>query len=212
MVSLIPKLLEYGIVPRFQAFVNKENVEEMEHIVHLAQQTGLAQHPDFRAFVHAGGCDGANEALYDIRITPEDLEKIPAQLKEWTKQHLGKTVEEFAGARECELYREMLEEDTPIGYDVPGQPVLYIDHAYNVYPNLTAPQPAWCYGNLMEESVETILQRVKTGDTPAMRVMREVPVKELVRACGNADSERLFDRGDYEVFLLNRFTRSSPLR
>ena len=208
MVSLIPRLVEYGIIPRFQVFVNKENIGEMEHIVRLAEETGLAKHPDFHAFVHAGGCDGANEALYDIRITPEDLEKIPQKLKDWTKQHLGKSLEEFSGQTEQNLYREMVNEDVPLGYEVPAQPVLYIDHEYNVFPNLTAPQPAWCYGNLRKEAAPTILQRVTEGDTHAMRVMRNVPVCELVRTCGDESSLRLFDRGDYETYLLNRYTRT----
>ena len=207
MVSLIPRLMEHGIVPRFQVFVNKENIGEMEHIVQLAEDTGLAQHPDFRAFVHAGGCDGANEALYDIRITPEDLEMIPHKLKDWTLQHIGKTVEEFAGQTEQALYHEMLNEDAPLGYEVPSQPVLYIDHACNVYPNLTAPQKIWCYGNLLTDGVEAILQRVKQGDTPAMRVMRTAPACKLVRACGDESSLRLFDRSDYETYLINRYTR-----
>lgn len=209
MVSLIPRLMEHGIVPRFQAFVNKENVDEMQHIVDLAVETGLAEHPDFRAFVHAGGCDGANEALYDIRITPEDLKKLPQRLKDWTRQHLGKSIEEYAGQTERELCDILSKDEAPLGYDVPEMPVLYIDHEYNVYPNLTAPQPAWRYGNLLADDVQTILTRVQNGDTPAMKVMRTVPVAELVNACGNRDSDRLFDRGDYETYLLNRYTREN---
>ena len=34
-----------------------------------------------------------------------------------------------------------------------------------------------------------------------------VPAREFVRACGNPDSERLFGRGDYLEFLLNRWCR-----
>ena len=208
MVALIPRLMEYGIVPRFQAFMNKENIEEMGHVVDLAEKTGLADHPDFRAFVHAGGCDGANEMLYDIRITPEDLDKLPQRLRDWSLQHLGKTVEEFAGQTERELYADISQQEQPFGYCVPAQPVLYVDHEYNVYPNLTAPQTAWCYGNLLKDGTETILARVQSGDTPAMRVMRTVPAAELVKECGNPESERLFDRGDYETYLLNRFART----
>jgi hypothetical protein len=44
---------------------------------------------EFSLFVHQGSCDGENGKLYDIRVTPDDLDKIPERLIQYTLKHFG---------------------------------------------------------------------------------------------------------------------------
>lgn len=208
LVSLLDPLRKHGITPRFQVFVNRENVDEMEEIVRLAQQSGLADNPDFRAFVHAGSCDGANEALYPVRVTPEDVKRLPEPLVRWTEQYLNRSIADVFGSTEADLAAQLLDETQSIGSPLDDSLVLYVDANWDVYPNVTAPQPAWRLGNLRTDSAEKVLLRCISQVTPALRICREVPAKALAAACADRSSQRLFTRGDYLIYLVNRYARA----
>ena len=207
MVSLIEPLRRHGILPRFQVFMNQENIDQMGEIVQLARRTGLADEPAFRAFVHAGSCDGANEALYPIRVTPEDVQRLPEPLVLWTDEHLKRPISEVFGRTEAEWMKRLLDDSRPIGSPLEGPAVLYVDADWDVYPNVTAPRPAWRLGNLRADGAQTVLRRYREQDTPALRICREMPVNQLAAACGDANSQRLFTRGDFLIYLVNRCVR-----
>lgn len=207
LVSLLDPLRKHGITPRFQVFVNRENIGEMEEIVRLAQQSGLADDPDFHAFVHAGSCDGANEALYPVRVTPEDVGRLPEPLVRWTEQYLHQPIRDVFGRTEAEWAAQLLDETQPIGSPLDDELVLYIDANWDVYPNVTAPQPAWRLGNLRTDGPQAVLERCLSQDAPALRICRETPAKALAAACADRSSQRLFTRGDYRIYLVNRYAR-----
>ena len=208
LVSLMEPLRKHGITPRFQVFVNRENIEEMGEIVRLAQQSGLADDPDFRAFVHAGSCDGANEALYPVRVTPEDVGRLPEPLGRWTEQYLNQPIMDVFGRTEAEWAELLLDDSQPIGSPLDDSLVLYVDANWDVYPNVTAPQAAWRLGNLRTDGAEKVLQRCISQDTPALRICREIPAKALAAACADRSSQRMFTRGDYLIYLVNRYARA----
>ena len=63
---------------------------------------------------------------------------------------------------------------------------------------------SWAIGNLKTEPTEELLRRIEQEDTPALRAAREISLGELVRRYGDPDSRRVFDEGDYRIYLLNR--------
>lgn len=207
LVSLLDPLRKHGITPRFQVFVNRENLGEMEEIVRLAQQKGLADDPRFRAFVHAGSCDGANEALYPVRVTPDDVKRLPEPLVRWTEQSLHQPIRDVFGRTEAEWAAQLLDETQPIGSPLDDELVLYIDANWDVYPNVTVPQPAWRLGNLRTDGPQAVLERCLSQDAPALRICRKTPAKALAAACADRSSQRLFTRGDYRIYLVNRYAR-----
>jgi MoaA/NifB/PqqE/SkfB family radical SAM enzyme len=213
VLRAIARLRQNGIVPRLQVFVNRENIGEMPGIEALAQETGLAQDPEFRAFAHQGSCDGENEKLYPIRITPQEAARIPPRLRAWTEQYLGRPLEAVFGQTEAALCSEMAESPAVHGgAREEGGAVFYIDQRMDVYPNWTAPGPAWRLGNLRADGAAAILARYLADDTPGQRACARVTEGELVRACGDGRSQRLFTRDDYRMYLINRYARGEGTR
>ena len=77
-------LLENNISPRWQIFINKDNIDEISEVIKLSEKMKLKErclkiNNSFELFIHQGSCDGENEKLYDIRITSDDLYKIPEE-------------------------------------------------------------------------------------------------------------------------------------
>ncbi len=198
---------ENGIVPRLQVFVNQENIGEMPAVEDFVRELGLADDPNFRAFVHLGSCDGENEKLYAVRLTPREVERIPPSLRAWTEQYMGKPLEAVFGQTEAELCRELEGRGEVYGGAKGGSVVFNIDARMDVYPNWTAPAPQWRLGNLLRDGAEAILARYLADETPAQRICARVAQGELVRACADRQSQRLFTMDDYLLYLINQYAR-----
>lgn len=212
IINAVNILLEHKIAPRIQVFVNKQNIDELVSVNDLCNSMGLWERCDsigrkFDLFVHQGSCDGENEKLYNIRITKEDLAKIPENILKNTMEYMNSdSVEEIFGISEKELCTKLAHADKRESIVI-DSPVFYVDCDLNVFPNETQPSPWWKLGNLKEDSVEKILDSYYENKSMAQRIMQTVPVSDMINVCGNKDSERLFLEEDYFMYLLNQYCK-----
>ena len=212
ILKAIEILLNNQIAPRIQAFVNKRNLDELDHIERLIKDFDLINHcssfgGEFSFFLHSGSCDGENEKWYDDWITPEDLKRIPPFLEMLTLRHFGKNnLLDVFGKPEQLLYEELLTDQSTSSY-VNDSPVFYIDKDFYVYPNISTPASHWCLGNLKEHGAATILENYMNSNSIAQHTRLTVPLSEMVKSQGNKDSQRLFNKDDYIIFLLNQYCR-----
>ena len=210
ILQAIDILIENKISPRIQIFVNKENIDELPLLEKLILENDLEKRcsdfgGEFTCFIHQGSCDGENAKLYDMRVTKKDLIKIPQRLAEFTLKHFNATsLDEVFGQSEQDLYKKLVNDTSTESY-VEDSPVFYIDSKLNVYPNISAPAPHWCLGNLNSSSAGEILQNYLQSKSVAQSARLTVPVCQIVKSCGNPDSLRLFDEQDYIIYLLNKY-------
>lgn len=212
ILHAIDTLLAHGIAPRIQVFVNKDNVDELPLIQQLIHDMELEKRcaaigSEFTCFLHQGSCDGENEKLYDIRVTPEDLSKIPQKLADYSLKHWqAKDLAEIFGQTEQSLYEALRTDDSTASF-VSDAPVFYIDKDFNVYPNIQPSDPAWLLGNLKTDGPETVLENYVHSRSKAQHTRLTVPLSRMVEACGDPHSQRLFDKDDYIEYLLNNYCR-----
>ena len=210
ILQAIDILTENKISLRIQVFINKDNIDELPHIENLILENRLSERcadfgGEFDCFVYQGSCDGENAKLYDVRITKDDLKKIPPLLSEYTLKYFHtNNLNDIFGQTEQELYNKYIVDNSTVSY-VSDNPVLFIDNAYNVYPNISTPAPYWCLGNLKKSSAEEILQNYLTGMSVAQTIRCTIPLSEIVERCGDPNSMRLFGEKDYVIFLLNQY-------
>lgn len=204
-------LLENGIAPRFQIFVNQRTVDELPQVEELIGRLDLERRCEaigipFACFAHQGSCNGEARNLYPIWMESGDLEKIPGKLAEYTLRHFGAaSLEEVFGREERELCQELMEDHSTASLGQTDSPVLYIDGELWVSPNFGVPAKQWLLGNLKTDGAQAILRRLAEDESPAQHVRATVPVSQLARACGNLESRRLFGRSDYIDYLVDRF-------
>ena len=193
-------LLDHGILPRWQLFLNEENRDEAARLPALAEQLGLARRcaalgGEFRLFVHAGSCDGENRRLYPIRIREG---RVPAELLPYYL-NLDRNRTE---AELCALWRDETAPHVPHSGE---RIVLYVANDYDLFFNFTHMRPEWRIGNLRADPMEELVRRVTEEDIPALRAARAVSLGELVRRYGDPASDRFFEPEDYRAYLLNRY-------
>lgn len=203
-------LLANRISPRIQIFVNQNNIEQLPFLETLIKEQDWearcrAFGGEFACFVHQGSCDGENAKFYDVRVTPEDLKKIPETLVRHTLRYFGaKALSDCFGKTEQLLYEELVSDQSTKSY-VSEAPVFYVDKNFDVYPNVSTPAPFWRLGNLKKDGAEAIVEAYTHSKSFAQRTRLTTPICEIVKACGNPHSRRLFTRGDYVTFMLNRY-------
>ncbi len=212
IVNAIEILIENKISPRIQTFINRNNIGELKYIENLIKHLDLENRcrsfgGEFSFFLHQGSCDGENEKLYDIRVTPDDLVNIPNLLEAYTLRHFNKNnIMDVFGKTEQSLYEELKDNQATACY-VSNSPVFYIDKDFNVYPNITSPTWYWCLGNLKKHGAETVLDHYAESNSIAQQIRLTVPIGDIVKKQGDRSSRRLFSKNDYIDFLLNKYCR-----
>ncbi len=205
-------LIKNKISPRLQIFVNKDNIDELPLIERLIKDNNYAKRCEtfggnFSCFVHQGSCDGENEKLYNIRITRDDLNKIPLLLKNFTLKYFHTNdLFDVSGRTESELYTELIA-DTSVNNFVDNEPTFYVDNNFDVYPNKTTPMAFWRLGNLKIDGIDKVINTYLQNESIAQKVSATIHINEIVKVVGNSESMRLFDKDDYIIYLINQYCK-----
>lgn len=214
LCQAIDILLAHRIGVRLQVFVNQDTLPDLPAVEALIAEKDLearcaAIGKPFSCFLHQGSCDGENLQWYPRWVTPADLEKIPPRLAEYTLRHYQKErLEQVFGRTERDLFAELAEDHTTRSY-VEKEPTFYINKDFEVCPNLSTPGPIWRLGSLKTDGPQAVLEAYLQSESPAQRARLTVPLSQIVRAAGDPDSQRLFSKGDYILYLLTRCCREN---
>lgn len=214
ILACIEQLIEHKIAPRIQYFAFTDTVGELSYLEYLIDSLRLEERckafgGEFSCFVHGGSCDGAGERLYGKRITETELFKIPPRVASYTLRHFDESaLQDVFGKPESALYARLLTDQSTDSF-VEDEPVFYVDHKWDVYPNITATEPAWRLGNLCTDGAESIVQAYLQSRSLGQKTRLQTPLCEIVRAVGDPDGRGLFDEGDYVQYCLNRYLREN---
>ena len=182
-------LLDHGIAPRWQFFINMENKDEILPQLEIGKAMGVPE-----IFVHEGSCDGNNAKLYGIRI---EKDAIPEALIPYYLDYNSISTE-----AECyALLKGSEKHYVPHNKD---EITLNITSDFNVYFNFTNPSPAWCLGNLKDDSIDDIVRRAAEENVPALALAKTMSLDKLVSKYGDPASNKVFSLEDYKMYLLNR--------
>ncbi len=195
------RLLESGIRPRWQLFLTKGVVAELDefvaliHSLHLEERSRHLGH-DFEVFVNLPSPDGEAFNIEHLRPTPDVLAALPDYLAEKTRRHYSAgTLEECLGRPEREWLPELSAEDEPLA-PYPDRLTFMVTPDLDVFSNLGEPVPWWRLGNLMADGLGWIIHRFERDEVPGLYVSHHVPVSQLARTYGRTQSRLLYSRED----------------
>lgn len=193
-------LLRNNIAVRWQAFVNKENKDEIVDLLTLVDELKLKERchsigKEFNFFVFSGSCDGENMNLYDIRI---DKDEIPKKLIPYYNDYDSL----FTEKELCEILKD---DKTHIKFDKTNTITVNISNNFDAYLNYTHMTNPWKIGNIKTENSEDIVSKILNNNVPAIKTAENVTIGELVEKCGDFSSNKGFKRSDYKMYLLNKY-------
>jgi MoaA/NifB/PqqE/SkfB family radical SAM enzyme len=202
------RLLEVGILPRWQVFLTTRSVPELEDFVALIDDMRLEEQArapgsEFEVFAHAPSPTGEAFHIEHLRPAADVLYEIPEYLAEKSMQHFDvTTLEECFGKAESDWLPDLLCDDAPYA-EYPSTLGFMVTPALDVFSNVEEPMPWWRLGNLDSDGIASVMQRFQNDAVPGLDAHFCVPVSQLALTYGRKDSRLLYGRGD----LISRWVR-----
>lgn len=189
------RLLAAKIAPRWQLFVTKRCLKELDKFMNLMSDLNLAERchaigQKFDFFIGGMSPEGNGYDLEGERLELGDLALIPHGMRTLSRDGIS-----MLGRPECELYSELIKTDSPPNMDASVK-FLSVNANFDVYPNIAEPAEWWRLGNLKTDGVDAVLRAYRDEATPGMQANRTVPVSELAGRYGNPQSRKLYHKGD----------------
>ena len=189
------RCLEAGIAPRWQLFLSKRNLGELDEFTKLIDDMKLHERcgtigQKFEVFIGGMSPEGSGYEIDGIRLEENDIEHIPKQLLGISSEGIG-----LLGEPEYRLLDLLLQDDNPprMSTDIA---CLAVNADFDVYPNVAEPTEWWRLGNLKTDGVAKILKAYRDEMTPGMTANRTISVRELAQRYGDTSSKKLYSKGD----------------
>lgn len=198
------RCLSAGIAPRWQLFLTKRCLNELDKFLGLIYDLNLFKRCEdmgrkFEVFIGGMSPEGNGYEIDNLRIEASDLHLIPNELLAISREGLV-----MLGQPEDKLLIELTECDTPPNMDA-NIPSLAVNADYNVYPNLAEPTEWWRLGNLKTDGIDKILRSYHDETTPGMKTNRTLPISVLAKTYGDPNSKKLYDKNDLITRLMHQW-------
>lgn len=189
------RCLQAGIAPRWQLFLTKRCLKELDGFLRLICKLELHKRCEaigqkFEVFLGGMSPEGNGYEVEDIRLEENDLESLPKELTSICREGI-----ERLGKPECQLLEDLYTEDSPPGMST-NLFSLSINADFDVYPNIAEPAKWWRLGNLKTDGADKIIKRYRDETTPGMTANRTVPLCKLAKKYGVPDSTKIYNRDD----------------
>ena len=189
------RLLEAGIAPRWQLFVTKRCIGELDGFLRMIYELDLHKRCEiigqkFEVFIGSMSPEGSGYELESERLDENDLPYIPRELVDICRDS-GKRL----GQPEYILLDLLLHDDSSPSLNA-SFPCVSVNAGFDVYPNIAEPTDWWRLGNLKADGVDSVIKAYRDETTPGMKMNREIPISELARKYGDRNSKKLYEKDD----------------
>lgn len=195
LILATERLLEEGIIPRWQIYLNKRGVKELNGVLELVEELNLPSRVEnlgesFNIHLMTFGSEGNGFDNHHLRPNLEDQQFIPKLLWDKTQEHFGK---EWRLYTESELLSEILARNdnrtpAPKNHNL----FFFVTSDWSVYPNLGEIAPWWKIGNLKQNSWKEILDNYKNNASLGLNILNNTTNKELALRFGDLSGSKLF--------------------
>lgn len=191
------RLLDAGILPRWQLFLTKKILPELDDMMHLIDRLRLRDRAEelggeFEFFLHTPGPDGATREIEYLRPTLDETKNIPAELIDASVKHFkNKKLWQTEG----ELLREIMQSESsfPYAYDCPERLWFFVTTNFDVYSNIGTLEPWWRLGNLKTDTAENIFSRFENNDIFGLHTIYNVSTQKIAKQFGDSESKLVYD-------------------
>ena len=189
------RMFAADIMPSPQIFMYQTNISDLENIVDLIKnleskinEKGGQSAVEKYIYNMAGTADdlGAGFELRDIRITREDLKKLPEYFKDKTD------IDDLKP--EKELVSELVKDDNFRSESYRYPPAFMVSNDFNVYPNDGDISEYANLGNLKTDGIDYIMDRFINRKTLYLKMNYEMPVSYFAKKYGDINSDKLTSR------------------
>ena len=197
------RLLDVGMKPRWQIFLTKKLLPEIDELLRLIERLRLWKRvqdlgSEFQLFMHAPGPDHEGRKIENLRPTVAEVMSLPEAILEPSRKHFRRDI---LWHSESELYASILKDNTisPRDERVLAEPSsfwFFITNDWDVFSNVGTLEPWWRLGNLKVDSVEMIMRRFEKDEIPGLDVLLNYPRDRLAREYGDPKGLKIYSAKD----------------
>ncbi|MCL2815560.1 MAG: radical SAM protein [Oscillospiraceae bacterium] len=189
------RLLDVGIAPRWQLFITKQCLDELDDFLRLIIDLDLHKRCEaigqkFEVFIGGMSPEGNGYEIDNLRVDENDITSIPNELISICREGAS-----LLGQPEYALLESLMKDDKTPNVEA-NVPSVSVNANFDVYPNIAEPTEWWCLGNLKTDGVDTIIKAYRDETTPGMKANRELPICELAQRYGDINSKKLYHKDD----------------
>ena len=190
------RLLEVGMVPRWQIMLTKPTLPDLPLILSLAKTLKLRERvaeigAEFDLFAHLPAPDGEAFKIEQFRVEAPDVSAIPEELLESTRKHFGG----IGWETEATVTARVLAGETIPAFS-PEPLWFFIDSDLDVYTNFGDLSPGWRLGNFRRDGLDGVFAAFESDAPPAYEAAFHVPDDELATRFGRRASQALYSPSD----------------
>lgn len=200
------RLLAVGMVPRWQVFLSKPGLKDLDGLMRLTDELRLPERvaefdAEFDVFCHPPGLAGEAWNMEDLCVERADLALVPKALMDATRKHFGGELNWETEAEAMDAVRLR----AAIPPYVPTETWFFVDADLDVFTNYGGEVgPAWRLGSLGADSLDTMLTAFGNDATPGLRATFHMADAELAGKYGRADDARVLSRPDIKGMWVHR--------
>jgi len=199
------RLLDVGMKPRWQIFLTKKLLPEIDELLHLIGRLRLRERvqelgSEFQLFMHAPGPEGEGRKIEYLRPTLEEVASLPEGILEPSRKHFGRKI---LWQTERELLKSILDEEIPPEDEkvVPDELWFHVTNNWDVFSNVGTLDGWWTLGNLRTDSVETIMRRFEQDEVLGLEVLLHYPPNRLAIEYGDQHGKKIYSSKEDLLFL-----------
>ena len=194
-ITAAERLLAAGIAPRWQLFITKRALVDLDEFTRLIYDLDLHKRCEsigqkFEVFIGGMSPEGNGYDLESVRIDAGDITRIPNGLVDICREGI-----DLLGQPENALLELLLNDNNSPNASA-NVHSLSVNADFDVYPNIAEPAEWWRLGNLKTDGVDKIVKAYRDETTPGMITNREMPISELARQYGDICSNKLYHKDD----------------
>jgi hypothetical protein len=196
-IAATERLIEVGIKPRWQLIQTKEIIPELGSFLKLVDKLRLrdrvaALGEPFDLFMHDPGPSGEARKIEHLRLTRDDMQKIPRELDEYMIHHYGKPVHYHTEKYWMDIITK--EEENPIGFTCPDKLWFYVTTDWNVFSNIDSGtlEPWRRLGNLKTDKLADIFCTFRENGNIAFDTLDRMSAREIASSLGKQGSNKIY--------------------
>jgi len=209
------RLLEVGMKPRWQVFLTRKLLPEIEGLLGLVDELGLRERvrdlgSEFQLFMHTPDPDDEGRKIEHLRPTFDEVGALPEEILEASRRHFGRKT---LWRTEGKLCQSFLEDDgsTSVGESaIPEALWFFVTTGWDVFSNVGTLEEWWSLGNLRVDSVDTIMQRFQHDEVLGLQTLLHYPPSRLAEEYGDPGGRKIYtSRNDLlSLYLANHCERT----
>ncbi len=195
IVTATRRLMEVGILPRWQVFLTKKGLPELGAVLRLVDELKIQERLsgiglEFELLLNDMTPVGEARRLEHLRLTPDDVKLIPPELVDATERYTKKP---FVLKSEAQWIQEILgRPDEPLGMDYPPDLWLFVTPGWQVFPNIGSLEPWWSLGTYGDGDITEAFATFVADRPAAMKAGTTLRLHDTVLRCGDRHSNRLY--------------------